>query len=269
MHLFYYGTWLMGVLSLISVLAIYRNNRRVIRDLKRMPAVRDRWLLQFLQEYQKCGKEEGVIHNPGIYLAKRMRGRKIGPITLRQMKGISWYTFALSFLCAGGGIFMLRRTGLEQISFPLLERDFSAMSLLVSTAAGGGIILLLLRMVLALGYQEDVIETNLLDYMENPADNTGKVVQMEKNVLKVPNQGKVRKSMRRKAKNQEAPLQENLVKAQKERVIADRKEQEREKKAEQVEERIREAAATDERYSHLLNEEEEAIVKDVIKEFLT
>ena len=30
-----------------------------------------------------------------------------------------------------------------------------------------------------------------------------------------------------------------------------------------------EAAATDSRYSHLLNEEEEAIVKDVIKEFLT
>lgn len=269
MHLFYYGTWLMGVLSLLSVLAIYRNNKRVIRDLKRIPAVKDKWLLQFLQEYQKCGKEDAAIHNPGIYLAKRMRGRKIGPITLRQMKGISWYTFALSFLCAGVGIFMLRRTGLERIAFPVLERDFSALSLLVSTAVGGGIILLLLRMLLAPGYQEDVIETNLLDYMENPAGNEGKVVQMEKPAHKAPASGKVRKTSRRKNKNQEQPPQENLVTAQKERVIADRKEQEREKKAEQVEERIREAAATDERYSHLLNKEEEAIVKDVIKEFLT
>lgn len=38
---------------------------------------------------------------------------------------------------------------------------------------------------------------------------------------------------------------------------------------EQVEARIREAALTDERYRHLLDEEEEKIVKDVIKEFLS
>ena len=37
----------------------------------------------------------------------------------------------------------------------------------------------------------------------------------------------------------------------------------------QMEQGILEAAAADSRYSHLLNKEEEAIVKDVIKEFLT
>lgn len=51
--------------------------------------------------------------------------------------------------------------------------------------------------------------------------------------------------------------------------MSDRRGQDKDPRAEKVEERIREAAATDERYSHLLNKEEEAIVKDVIKEFLT
>ena len=43
----------------------------------------------------------------------------------------------------------------------------------------------------------------------------------------------------------------------------------RDKAARQMEQGILEAAAADSRYSHLLNKEEEAIVKDVIKEFLT
>ena len=43
----------------------------------------------------------------------------------------------------------------------------------------------------------------------------------------------------------------------------------RDKARRQIEQGILETAATDSRYSHLLNKEEEAIVKDVIKEFLT
>ena len=41
------------------------------------------------------------------------------------------------------------------------------------------------------------------------------------------------------------------------------------KAARQIEQGIMEAAATDSRYSHLLSKEEEEIVKDVVKEFLT
>ena len=43
----------------------------------------------------------------------------------------------------------------------------------------------------------------------------------------------------------------------------------KEKAARQIEQGIMEAAATDSRYSHLLSKEEEEIVKDVVKEFLT
>lgn len=276
MHLFYYGTWLMGLLSLFSVLAIYGSNRRVIRDLKNIPAVKDKWLQQFLLEYQRNVKDDAVIHNPAVYLTKRMRGRKIGPITLRQMKGVSWYTFVLSFLAAGAGALWLRRTGLERISFPVLTRDFPAMGLLVGSTAVMGIVLLLIRMVISMGFQEEVIETNLLDYMENQRGDSQKVVQIEpvrqnsnSKAAKAAKAGKTGRRARAKAKEQEQLQQEQRLKAQKERAMPDRREQDKDTRAEKVEERIREAAATDERYSHLLNKEEEAIVKDVIKEFLT
>ena len=276
MHLFYYGTWLMGLLSLFSVLAIYGSNRRVIRDLKNIPAVKDKWLQQFLLEYQRNVKDDAVIHNPAVYLTKRMRGRKIGPITLRQMKGVSWYTFVLSFLAAGAGALWLRRTGLERISFPVMTRDFPAMGLLVGSTAVMGIVLLLIRMVISMGFQEEVIETNLLDYMENQRGDSQKVVQIEpvrqnsnSKAAKAAKAGKTGRRARAKAREQEQLQQEQRLKAQKERAMPDRREQDKDTRAEKVEERIREAAATDERYSHLLNKEEEAIVKDVIKEFLT
>lgn len=276
MHLFYYGTWLMGLLSLFSVLAIYGSNRRVIRDLKNIPAVKDKWLQQFLLEYQRNVKDDAVIHNPAVYLTKRMRGRKIGPITLRQMKGVSWYTFVLSFLAAGAGALWLRRTGLERISFPVMTRDFPAMGLLVGSTAVMGIALLLIRMVISMGFQEEVIETNLLDYMENQKGDSQKVVQIEpvrqnsnSKAAKAAKAGKTGRRARAKAREQEQLQQEQRLKAQKERAMPDRREQDKDTRAEKVEERIREAAATDERYSHLLNKEEEAIVKDVIKEFLT
>ena len=276
MHLFYYGTWLMGLLILFIVLAIYGSNRRVIRDLKNIPAVKDKWLQQFLLEYQRNVKDDAVIHNPAVYLTKRMRGRKIGPITLRQMKGVSWYTFVLSFLAAGAGALWLRRTGLERISFPVMTRDFPAMGLLVGSTAVMGIVLLLIRMMISMGFQEEVIETNLLDYMENQRGDSQKVVQIEpvrqnsnSKAAKAAKAGKTGRRARAKAKEQEQLQQEQRLKAQKERAMPDRREQDKDSRAEKVEERIREAAATDERYSHLLNKEEEAIVKDVIKEFLT
>ena len=276
MHLFYYGTWLMGLLSLFSVLAIYGSNRRVIRDLKNIPAVKDKWLQQFLLEYQRNVKDDAVIHNPAVYLTKRMRGRKIGPITLRQMKGVSWCTFVLSFLAAGAGALWIRRTGLERISFPVITRDFPAMGLLAGSAAVMGIALLLLRMVISMGFQEEVIETNLLDYMENQRGDSQKVVQIEpvrqntgSKAAKAAKAGKTGRRARVKAKEQEQLQQEQRLRAQKERAMSDRRGQDKDPRAEKVEERIREAAATDERYSHLLNKEEEAIVKDVIKEFLT
>ena len=98
MRLFYYGTWLTGLLSLVSILTVYGSNRSILRDLKRIPVVKNKWLQNYLQEYQEHLKNSTVIHNPAVYMTRRMRGRKIGRIPVRKMKVFSWMTFVLSFL---------------------------------------------------------------------------------------------------------------------------------------------------------------------------
>ena len=95
--IFYLGACLMGLASLVSMLAIYSSNKRVLRDLKNPRETKDKWLSGFIQEYQKLLKDKIEIHNPSVYVTKRMRGRKIALWNIRQIKGISWGTFLLSF----------------------------------------------------------------------------------------------------------------------------------------------------------------------------
>ena len=114
--IFDWGACLMGLFCLISMLAVYNSNKRVLKDLKQPGEEKDKWLKSFMAEHQKLQKENTKIHNPSVYVVKRMRGRKIGPWSIRQMKSISWGTFILSFLFAGLQILWLR--------FPFLEKKY-------------------------------------------------------------------------------------------------------------------------------------------------
>ena len=244
--IFDWGACLMGLFCLISMLAVYNSNKRVLKDLKQPGEEKDKWLKSFMAEHQKLQKENTKIHNPSVYVVKRMRGRKIGPWSIRQMKSISWGTFILSFLFAGLQILYAwsPQTGLAQISF--FGKEISVFTFSMVAGICTEVFLLGVRMVLGMGYQEEVIETNLLDYVENRWREPGKIISMEN----VRNPGK-REARGQKKKEIPAPQSS------------------RDKAARQMEQGVLEAAATDSRYSHLLNEEEEAIVKDVIKEFLT
>lgn len=113
------------------------------------------------------------------------------------------------------------------------------MNLTVITEISVGLLLLSLRLLIGNGYQEEVIENNLLDYIENRFKNPEKTARI------IP-LGKIRK---KEILNTEEKVRENV--------------------AGKIEQGILETAATDSRYKHLLNKEEEEIVKDVIKEFLT
>ena len=114
--------------------------------------------------------------------------------------------------------------------FPL-KADLPAMSLTVFTTIGLGIVLLGLKILTGTGYHEEEIETNLLDYVENRCKEPAKVVPIKKTVKPVEN-------------------------SKKDEVLKE------------IERGILETAATDNRYAHLLDKEEKAIVKDVVKEFL-
>lgn len=235
--IFYCGACVAGLICLVSMLAVYSSNKRVLRDLRHPSEAKDKWMGNFVQEHQKLLRENTKIHNPSVYVIKRMRGRKIGPWTLRQVKGISWGSFVLSFLLIGMQILTAPKAGIEGIRLPLLGQAVPKMTFSVVSGIAQGAVLLVMRMIFGTGYQEDMLETNLLDYVENGWKEPAKIIPLKRNI-----------------KKKEFPAAEN---------------KEKEKAAKQVEQGILEAAATDSRYSHLLNKEEEEIVKSVIKEFLT
>ena len=247
---FYWGACLMGLFCLISMLAVYNSNKRILRDLKQPGEEKDKWLLAFMLEHQKLLKENTIIHNPSVYVVKRMRGRKIGPWSIRQMKSISWGTFVLSFLFAGLQILYAwpPQTGLAGVSF--LGRHTTVFNFSMVAGICTEVFLLALRIILGMSYQEEVIETSLLDYVENRWREPAKIIPLEN----------ARSSNARESRTQK--------KKEKEKEIQPPKDS-RDKAMQQMEQGILEAAAADSRYSHLLNKEEEAIVKDVIKEFLT
>lgn len=277
MELFYYGTWLFWLVSVTTMLVVYKSNRGVLKDLEQIPRVKNRWLQSYLQEFQRNTQNHIMIHNPSVYMARRLRERKIGKISVRFVKGFSWASFVLSFFVAAVGVWQVRGTGISTLSFPLLQSSIPAMEGLIVTAVVLGMVNGLLRLIFSIAYQEETIETNLLDYMENEKDPAGKIVKIEPPVVSEAKKAAAKKMSRKartKAKQQEQKLREELLRAQKERARNGGREspsapRSQQQKVEQVEARIREAALTDERYRHLLDEEEEKIVKDVIKEFLS
>ena len=264
-HLFfYYGSWLMGVICLVSTLVVYSSNKRVLRDLKNPWETKNKWLESFVQEHQKLLRENTEIHNPSVYVIRRMRGRKIGPWNIRQVKGISWGALFLSFLFMALHIALTVKNQITTVRLPVLGEQ-AAVDSAVITGAGMLIFLLGVRMLTGSGYQEEVMETNLLDYVENRCSReAAKIIPMESSRA-VTAAAKEKRGNRKKESAPSVKAKERSKELGREQ----EKEQEKEQIARQLEQGVLEAAASDSRYSHLLNKEEKAIVKDVIREFLS
>lgn len=84
--IFCFGACFMGVISLISMLAVYRSNKRVLKDLRHPSQGKDRWLAGLYRSMRNSKKKITRIQNPSVYVVKRMRGRKIGAFSMRQVK---------------------------------------------------------------------------------------------------------------------------------------------------------------------------------------
>lgn len=49
----YYGACLMGAICLISMLAVYKSNRNVLKDLRHPAEAKNPWMKSFIQEHEK------------------------------------------------------------------------------------------------------------------------------------------------------------------------------------------------------------------------
>lgn len=323
MNVFYYGIWVAGILGAVSLLAVSVSYRGTVRDISHLPHPRGKWMKKFCQDYQQLLKERTQIQNPAIFISKRIKERKIGFISLHRMKNMLWYAIAVCLTCMGVDLFLADRAGEWTINNPWTRSG----TILTGLGISAG--LLILRAVLAISYQEEMIEDGLLDYLENEGMESGKILSLEvqksqmesKTVKSAPNQavqGKAIKTRPMKnshkkgkaseskktadssaaVKNSAQGIHELPTKNVENKSSADKpagdsknaaaadknsnpeksKNNESEKKVqsdaaeqayEQISKGIQESAATANKYGHLLSKEEEAIVKEVIQEFLT
>lgn len=65
------------------------------------------------------------------------------------------------------------------LSFPFVKSFIPAMEGLIGTTVVLGAVNGMLRLIFSIAYQEEMIETNLLDYMENEKDSAGRIVKIE------------------------------------------------------------------------------------------
>src|SRR5699024_6668096 len=100
---------------------------------------------------QKLLRENTEIHNPSVYVIRRMRGRKIGPWNIRQVKGISWGALFLSFLFMALHIALTVKNQITTVRLPVLGEQ-AAVDSAVITGAGMLIFLLGVRMLTGSGY---------------------------------------------------------------------------------------------------------------------
>lgn len=264
MNLFYYGIWCAGVLGAVSLLMVYISYKKTIKDVSRLPYPKGKWMQQFCQDYHQLLKEHTQINNPVIFIKKRMNGRKIGPISLHRLKGTMWFAFVLSILFVGLDLVQAYKDGLWNPANP-----WSRSGTLI-TAGGVIAALIIFRQLLAFSYQEELIEDGLLDYLENEHIETNKVVPMD--ASKTASQTQAGKTGRTASVSAKASKIKNAKVQQPSAVpqaASDDKELPSQEVMEQLARGIQESAATNNKYGHLLSKEEEKIVRDVIKEFLT
>lgn len=100
---------------------------------------------------------------------------------MRQLKGISWGTFVLSFLLTGMSLFLIYQSDMKTFKAPVPGGEIPAFTTVMITGICMGIVLLGVRILIGTGYQEEEIETNLLDYIENSYQEpeTAKIIPME------------------------------------------------------------------------------------------
>ena len=97
-------------------------------------------------------------HEYPLYTFDPDRLREIDPDGMRCYEQINGL---------GAGVWKIQRTGMEMIRIVPSRREVPALAFLAVTGIGLGIVNLLFRVLLSTGYQEEMIETNILDYMEN------------------------------------------------------------------------------------------------------
>lgn len=231
-NLFFYGMIAAGLLGIWSLFWANRFYERAIKELRHLPQAKDKWAQGIMDDYnQRTARGQAVVNTEAFLRAKLPEGRTAG-VALHRMKRASGYMAYLCVLLIGASAY----AGYT-LSYPL-ERVYAHIFL------GAGIIaaLLLLKQSLGFGNKEDMVLDGWIDYLENraapPAAETAAAPGKEAAAPKIA-----------ASNSEQEKKQEELIS--------------------QVEAGIRQTAAADSRFSRLLSPEEENIMREVIREYMT
>lgn len=231
-NVFFYGMIAAGVLGLWCLIWSNRFYEKAIRDVKNLPEVKGSWMKNVLLSYQeRMQRGQKVANTEAFIRAELLNSRTLG-LPLHKMKRVSGYMAYCCMLLIGAAAYSVYRL------------DYSSDRLYPSLFLGIGIVggLLLLKQTLAFGDKEDMLLDGWIDYLENQESPLYEAVEsdvgLEKPIIT------------------ESSLDENDRK-QEEEMIA------------RVEAGIRQTAATESRFSKMLSPEEESVIREVIREYLT
>lgn len=226
-NLFLLGMLAAGVLSAWCVFWTSRFYDRAIRDFRRLPDPRSKWMKEMLEQ---ISNRKEKLRNPEVFIHMRMMSGKTFGIYLHQIKRAYGYMIGvcLLFLLAG-----LYTAIVYQAPLFVMYQHIAAAGIVIFGS-------LLLRQIFGLGGKEEMVLEGWMDYLENETALTvGKRTvesgeEMEKMIVKPA------------AHSEE----------EEERIAC-------------VEAGIRQTAAAESKFSHLLTPEEEDVMREVIREYLT
>ena len=228
-NLFFYGMIAAGLLGIWSLFWANRFYERAIKELRHLPQVKDKWAQGIIEEYNQRIARGQAVANTEAFIRAKLPEGRTAGLPLHRMKRGAGYMAYLCVLLTGASAY----AGYT-LSYPLM-RVYSHLFL------GAGIIaaLLLLKQSLGFGNKEDMILDGWIDYLENQAAlPAGEAI--------LP-----------KAEGAKPAASEAAQEQKQEELIA------------QVEAGIRQTAAADSRFSKLLSPEEENIMREVIREYMT
>lgn len=229
-NLFFYGMIAAGLLGIWSLFWANRFYERAIKELRHLPQAKDKWAQGIIDDYnQRTARGQAVVNTEAFLRAKLPEGKTAG-VALHRMKRATGYMAYLCVLLIGAAAY----AGYT-LSYPL-ERVYAHIFL------GAGIIaaLLLLKQSLGFGNKEDMVLDGWIDYLENRAAPPAAETAAPKEAAALK---------KAESNSEQNKKQEELIT--------------------QVEAGIRQTAAADSRFSRMLSPEEENIMREVIREYMT
>jgi len=156
-----------GVFSSLIVNSIYG---RLVKDSNNMLTPKTKLMKQMKQKFEGSYKLNESINNISVFIHKWMQKYKVVGISLHKLERVSFYMMGISLLVGVVGVYLA-------IEY---EQDIATLINYIGAGVGSLLILISLKGIGDYTYKQEVIITNIRDYLENSLLNRLSIESKEK-----------------------------------------------------------------------------------------